>query len=310
MAPKLNTPSFRFPFNLEGVHAGTADAIRSLWNGFTVHEQAFAALGDMTATPTTTTVNETVNSTGVTSFNSATGVVSYFPSMALVNDQTGKTAYITQTQDNGALILIADASPIAVTLNFAVDKPWFTTITNAGAGTATVTPSSGLVNGFSSITIPGMSFATVFFDGTNWWADAPGATAGGVTQILAGTNVTLSPVGGMGVVTVNATAGSIARLPHNVTGSRAFGSIFQNTTGQEMYVSGYGLTSGGATGELTALVDTVNPPIADVWGEESTATVAGGKAGFGFIVPNNYFYELIISAGTGITSLGRWVEYF
>jgi len=40
-----NPPSMRFPFALEGkVDPEVADAIRSCYNGFVVHEQAFAAL--------------------------------------------------------------------------------------------------------------------------------------------------------------------------------------------------------------------------------------------------------------------------
>src|SRR6202044_2069918 len=45
----------------------------------------------------------------------------------------------------------------------------------------------------------------VAYDGVNFDAE-PVAAGGGVTQIVAGTNVTISPVGGTGVVTVNAAA--------------------------------------------------------------------------------------------------------
>lgn len=202
----------------------------------------------------------------------------------VVNNQSGITAYATQQSDNAGLIILDDASSIAATLTSTVTIPYYTTITNAGVSTVTVTPSSGLVNGLASIDIPGGSFATIFFDGSDWWADAPGSSV-------------VPP-------------GSITRTPHDVTGSRSFGSIFQNTTGQEMLVTGWGITTGGLTSELSALIDTVNPPIANPWGDEYTASVSGGKAGFNFTVPNGYFYELVLSGTGAITSLGKWVEYF
>lgn len=40
-----------------------------------------------------------------------------------------------------------------------------------------------------------------------WENQTPGGGGGGVTQIVAGTNVTISPIGGTGVVTINATGG-------------------------------------------------------------------------------------------------------
>jgi hypothetical protein len=36
----------------------------------------------------------------------------------------------------------------------------------------------------------------------------PSGSAGGVTQIIAGTNITISPTGGTGAVTINSTGGS------------------------------------------------------------------------------------------------------
>jgi phage-related tail fiber protein len=120
-----------------------------------------------------------------------------------VNDQTGVAAYTTQQSDSGSEIVFSDASPIAVTINPAVlQVPWFTTISNQGAGTATITPSSGTINGVAALTLPGGSWVTVFFDGVNFWADSPGSTVGGVTQIVAGAGIALTPSGGTGAVTV------------------------------------------------------------------------------------------------------------
>jgi hypothetical protein len=222
------TPSFRFPAKLpaDTAHPKVIDAIEQNTNGLVDVNQAIVFLSNRvraittptTGTTTTSAGSTTVIESGVSSFNAETGGVVYFPSMGLVNNQSGVTAYTTQTQDNGALIVLASASAIAVTLNFTVAAPWYTTISNQGAGTVTVTPSNGLINAAASITIPAGNFATIFFDGANWWSDSPsGGISSGVSQIIAGTNVTISPVGGTGAVTVNATGGGGGYLKGTVT---------------------------------------------------------------------------------------------
>jgi hypothetical protein len=240
----MNLPAYRVPPNLEGkADPAVVRAIRHIDKIVNEHEQAFAALGtqNTVASSKASVVNETINETtstiaGVSSFNSATGSVSYFPALGVVNPQTGLTTYTTQTSDNGLIILLNDSSPIAVTLNSTVSNPYFTTISNQGSGTATLTPSTGQVNGLASITVSGGSFATVYFDGNNWWAENPGSSVGGVTQIVAGTNVTVSPPGGTGIVTVNSTAsGGVTQIiaGTNVTISPAggTGAVTVNATG-------------------------------------------------------------------------------
>jgi len=224
-----NPPSLRFPFAIsEKTEPAVADALRTTYNGLLVHEQAFAqlnakvdALAPSTPTSGTSTTNEnitteTVVQAGVSSFNTLAGAVTYFPSMGAVNNQSGATAYTTQTQDNGALIVLADSSAVAVTLNYAVTPPWYTTISNQGAGTVTVTPQQGTINGAASATIAPNAFATIFFDGANWWSDSPatGGTGGGVTSLngetgaitlAAGTGISVTPSGS--TITIAATGG-------------------------------------------------------------------------------------------------------
>jgi hypothetical protein len=120
---------------------------------------------------TTTTTGSAVSS-GVSSFNGLTGAVSFFPSLGKVNNQSGVTAYTVQTTDNGALVLLSDASPVAVTLNSVVTAPYLVFITNLGAGTVTLTPTLGNVNGGATFTMLQNYTSMVFFDGTNWWASS------------------------------------------------------------------------------------------------------------------------------------------
>jgi len=92
-----------------------------------------------------------------------------------------------------------------------------------------------------SVTVTGSVTATNFTGslfGTASWANnvvsASYADNGGVTQIVAGTNVTISPTSGTGSVTINATAG--AAFPY--TGSAAItGSI--NLTGSIFVTQSY-----------------------------------------------------------------------
>lgn len=96
-----------------------------------------------------------------------------------VNNQSGQTSYATASSDNGALIVLSDASAIAVTLT-AQTPPWGCFIANQGARTATLTPGvSGALTptisyagtpGAASMPLLGGYGCVVGFDGSNWWA--------------------------------------------------------------------------------------------------------------------------------------------
>lgn len=91
----------------------------------------------------------------------------------------------------------------------------------------------------------------------------------------------------------------------DVTGSRAFGTAYQNTTGGIIYVSGAGTTGGSAVGAVNCLVG-AGSPSTSVFAMEYTASVSGGKAGFGFMVPAGYFYQVNASGTVGGTPI--WTE--
>lgn len=94
-----------------------------------------------------------------------------------VNNQSGQTAYSTASTDDGALIVLSDASAIAISLT-SQSPPWSCFITNQsalGAGTATLTPASGTISyagnpGAASMPLLGGYSTIVAFDGTAWWA--------------------------------------------------------------------------------------------------------------------------------------------
>lgn len=145
-----------------------------------------------------------------------------------------------------------------------------------------------------------------FADLTGIAAVVQGGTGTSTPNLVAGTNVTIT--GAWPNQTIASSGGSaINRLPHVVTGLRAFSTTYQNTSGGEMWVTGYGLTSGGSTADIDCLIGS-GSPITSVWGNEATATVSGGKAGFSFPVPNSYFYAINVTGA--ITSVGTWVEFY
>lgn len=125
-------------------------------------------------------INSLKSGTVTKVFEDGSGGGSNSSSMALtVNNQSGVTSYATASGDNGALIILSDASPIAVSLT-AQAPPWGCFIANQGSGTATLTPA---VSGSSTPTIsytghPGAAsmpllggYGTLIgFDGSNWWA--------------------------------------------------------------------------------------------------------------------------------------------
>ena len=92
--------------------------------------------------------------------------------------------------------------------------------------------------------------------GQDLYAVAGSSGSGGVSQLIAGTNVTLSPSNGVGVVTVNASGGG-----GGITSVVGYGNgINVNTSGTEVTVqnsgvtqltAGSGISINGTTGNLT-----------------------------------------------------------
>lgn len=237
------TPSFRRPNTIldSDVQPSIRTAIQSHDNSITDLNQSIQAQATQISELQTTVSSSTSSSSSsaaVTAQVSAAvaaateTIVNNINYSGVVNNQTGVTTYTTQQNDDGALIVLSDASAIAVTLNFGVKIPWYASFSNQGAGTATLTPQQGSVNGNPTLTLPGGSWTTIYFDGANFWAESPGSTAGGVTQIIAGTNITVSPVGGIGAVTINSSgsSGTILTTTVTIAVTSTGGSTIQSVT--------------------------------------------------------------------------------
>lgn len=75
--------------------------------------------------------------------------------------------------------------------------------------------------------------------------------------------------------------------------ANALGTIYQNTSANPEFQSGFANCNVGSNvGNLQALVGPTSPPTIPIWASEFTATVAGAPAGFGFVVPPGWYYQL------------------
>ena len=103
---------------------------------------------------------------------------------------------------------------------------------------------------------------------------ATGGGGGGVTQIVAGTNVTISPVGGTGIVTINATGGGggSGTVTNVATGAGLTGGPITTTGTISLATSGVTANTYGSA--------TVIPVISvDTYGRITSATNVAITAG-------------------------------
>ena len=164
----LNPTSLRYPFELKGQPDEVVQAHRYAFQGLVDLNQAVVSLKSQVATNKQTIT--TVTSTGGGPIPPSPPFP--FPGLGAINDQTGNTTYTVASTDNGILLILSDASPVAVTLNSALTTPYFLFATNLGVGLVTFTPTTGLINGAATYTLAKGYLALIAFDGTNWKTSA------------------------------------------------------------------------------------------------------------------------------------------
>lgn len=121
------------------------------------------------ATPASTTTNTTQT---VTTEQIAP---SQWIGFGTVNNQSGATSYATLQSDDGALLILSDASAVAVTLSN-LTVPFLLFAVNWGAGLVTFTPASGTISFIGNLAAASMTlkqgyFAMIVYDGANFWAE-------------------------------------------------------------------------------------------------------------------------------------------
>jgi hypothetical protein len=94
----------------------------------------------------------------------------------------------------------------------------------------------------------------------------------------------------------------------DVTGSRALGATYQNTSGALRMIQGYiTTTAGGANGVVTCSNGPTSGLGSTPFKEDPTSTDAGGSAEFHITAPAGWFYQCT-ATGTMNPTLGKWFE--
>ena len=140
--------------------------LQALYQKLGNHTQAFSLLSQKTGVSTTTINNVIGGGSGGGGSTPGSGVG------VPINNQSGATSYSTTSGDDGVLIVFSNAAPIAVSI-VPQTPPYSFFAANQGAlgaGTVTLTPSTGTINGAASLAILPTYCALVAFDGNNWFA--------------------------------------------------------------------------------------------------------------------------------------------
>ncbi len=256
-------PSFRLPISIpeDAAHPAVREALLTHDNGLVSLNQALKALNSKitgktsAVAPSTTTVIQ----------NSETIVQGSAGNTGTVNNQSGNTSYATQQSDNGALIVLSDASPVALSLTTSLVLPWFCVPVNQGAGLVTITPAAGNINGGASITLPTGYFAVIAYDGANFWA---------ATQPIVPVNT--PAVAHQWLSAYNAATGAFTQTqPVYADIGGTIPTWNQNTTGTAANLSGTPLLPNGTTAATQTPGDTSSDIATDAF---VAAAVAVEKA--------------------------------
>jgi hypothetical protein len=123
--------------------------------------------------------------------------------------------------------------------------------------------------------LPSATFAGPGTAEALWAAAGSVGPGGGVTQIVAGLNVSIDPPTGLGVVTINSTGGGggggVTSVTNNGPGiavSPTTGAVQIENTGVTSIVAGTNVSISGSTGAVT-----INAPLAAAFATSATDTI-------------------------------------
>ena len=147
----------------------------------------------------------------------------YIHKIAGVNIQNGPT-YAVQLSDNGMLISIDSAVPVAVSLPNANTLPqdFWVAIANIGTGLVTITPTGCNIDNGANTTLSTGSGAFVYGNALNYYAMKGGGGGGGgatFTSISNGTNTTAAMIVGTGASLTASGTGVIEATELQTTGA-------------------------------------------------------------------------------------------
>lgn len=206
------------------------------------------------------------------------GNVSLSSSIA-VNRQLG-TSYTVLTSDQAKLVTFSNLSSVAISLPTAGSAGfaagWWTLLSNYGPGNLTITPASGTIAGFASLTIQSNVGVQVVSDGANWQITGNQSTAGFVT--LGANNVWTGTNNFTGGLSINGTA---LTLPV---------SVANGGTGN-VSLSSNGVLIGQGTGAVATVAPGVAGTVLTSNGLLSAPTYQSGTSSV-----------TSVAAGTGLTA--------
>lgn len=130
---------------------------------------------------------------------------------ATINAQVG-TTYTVLSTDCGVFVSLNNASAIAVTLPQATGSfttGWYSTFTNIGVGTVTITPTTSTIDGAASLTLKTNQSVDVISNGTNYITARGRPTSVACADLTNGTAL-CSTTPGTGVATAAAASLSAA----------------------------------------------------------------------------------------------------
>lgn len=166
MAPSITTPNQYFPQIDPKIDSQIRTHLQLVYSAINDHDAAITLVNTKLSTLSTSA------STAAATASTTTEIIESVAGVGTVNDQQGVTAYLTVQSDSGTLLILGDASPVAVSLDSTVTVPYLIFATNFGVGLVTFTPTSGTINIVSTFTLPQNNTSIIVSDGTDWWASA------------------------------------------------------------------------------------------------------------------------------------------
>lgn len=154
-----------------------------------------------------------------------------FPNIGAVDARTTTTETVGLASQ-GKLVTISNASAVAITLTSSAGSSFFCALKNIGVGTATLTPSSGTINGASNLALTTGQGAWLFLDGTNWQA----VTSSGSTATTFGVVSAVTGRPAASQIVAIYTAFSAETFPANFgSPNQSYGSVGTNPSSTASY---------------------------------------------------------------------------
>lgn len=207
---------------------------------------------------------------------------------------------LTGLQVNGAApsgyLLVGDGSHFVPSATLPASALSYQTVQTSGA-TVTQRPKLNFLAPF-----------VVNDDASNTSSDVVLPNSGVTPGAYTSANITVDALGRVTAAANGSAAPSLTVTQTEVHSARAWTTVYHNTSGGLMLISGYALTpAGSSVGNYACYSDAAATPTQVVWANEFTATVTNTPAGFQFSVPPGYYYKVVVTGDIAGSPL-IWIE--